>query len=152
MLAATLAGPGGDPFARLPDARRLIDEASKEKEPDACPAELLESNSEIPRPPAFPASFDDFLRLIVGGRAEGEQLRRFRRYLAAPTADPLNPAETKAANPDEAIPKWRNVRFDLMRWEQEAERFRSWWERHMSSERSKAAKSRNDSKKGLDPD
>lgn len=33
-------------------------------------------------PPSYPASFKDFLRLIVGGKDEAEQLRRFRRYLA----------------------------------------------------------------------
>ncbi len=113
----------------------------------------------IKLPKSWPASFADFLRLVVGGKDEGEQLNRFRRYLLknirfenafrdGTTTEPEGPASEAELNViEQQISGFKAGPIPRFVWEGHALYFDRWWaveklEAKRRGGKARAAKSR----------
>jgi len=84
LLAAQTRFHGKEDKSAVSSALALWREAKWQIDHERKLAELIyEENAPLKtvrRPKQWPATFQDFLRLVVKGKDEGEQLNRFRRY------------------------------------------------------------------------
>ncbi len=104
------------------------------------PAQVPDDNENIQKndggclPPAFPATFDAFLRLVVNSKTPAESTKRFRDFLRH------NPATADEA--DKRMAKLKDEGFrDSKLWQATALEYRDWWASHESPLASKPAES-----------
>ncbi len=104
------------------------------------PAQVPNNNENIQKidggylPPAFPATFDAFLRLVVYGKTLADSTKRFRDFLHH------NPATADEA--DKRMAKLRDEGFrDAESWRVTALEYRGWWASHESPLAGKPAES-----------
>jgi len=144
MIAATVAkGNSVAPQDAVADAAQLYDAACEYLKGEAIAEAELESwaveDQQIPQPKKFPARFDEFLRVIVGGKTTADRTKRFRDYL-----------RFLKHTDDEVIAELERNRgydFDQDSWNDGARRFRYWWKEHISEKARCAAMQRKKIKK-----
>jgi hypothetical protein len=86
LIAATVSKVGSEePAIAVAYAAMLYDAACAHLERKArylaARKREVEAMADIPQPDKFPAPFDDFLRLIVGGKTLADRTKRFRDFL-----------------------------------------------------------------------
>jgi hypothetical protein len=108
------------------------------------------------QPRSYPATFKDFLRLVVEGKDEAKQLRRWRLFhlwvmrcggdfgRRGERIDTKKCPATEAelSQIDKYISKDRNTSFTQKVWEENAWAFRRWWEAQTKEARKLAGKAR----------
>ena len=150
QLAATLAvaRPDADPAALVRRARALW-----------CAADPVDLNghthseepvSTIRTPRKFPAPFDQFLRLVVGGRVKGDRLHRFRQWqIDAAKAHrfrrfDVSPSEEEECRraAEDAVVSWRANPIGPGDWMLYAGSFSKWWENKRHQDKSLAGRTK----------
>lgn len=128
--------------------------------------ERLDQYAGIPKPKKFPASFKEFLRIIVGGKTETDRVGMFRDYLRdniwmcksyrATDGNLENIPETTLDEVNDSLARFREKPIEVMDWLHVAESFQRWRANRAARTRTKraktAAKARHTPKpvKGLD--
>jgi len=108
--------------------------APKESAPVPKHVETIQTTDGGSLPPAFPATFDEFLRLVVNGKTLADSTKRFRDFLRSNSAT--------EAEADKRLANLAGEGFkDLKSWQVTALEYREWWESKQSPSASKAAES-----------
>jgi hypothetical protein len=111
-----------------------------------------ETSKSPPMPLKFPATLDDFFRLVVNARTKAEATARFRLFLSTYYFDIQHgrspSTESEALN-------WTVEQFECIKrrdkaggvfsgalWDRLAFAYREWWDRHVSNLRSESSKKR----------
>jgi len=86
------------------------------------------SQDSIPQPGQWPASLDDFYRIIVRAKDRAESQPRFKRYL-----------RTSCKNAESAFLDFKEVGFTARAvWNAHAAAYRTWWEQEKHATRQRA--------------
>jgi hypothetical protein len=111
-----------------------------------------ETSKSLPMPLKFPATLDDFFRLVVNARTKADATARFRSFLSTYYFDIQHgrspSTESEALN-------WTVEQFECVKrgdkaggffcdalWDRMALAYREWWDRRLSNLRSESSKKR----------
>jgi hypothetical protein len=94
----------------------------------------------LKRPKNWPSKFNDFLRIVVQGKDEAEQIHRFRLWVSTWPSDPEDATAQKIDAIERHIKEARQMKFTKGIWEANAVSFRRFWKRHTRDARSRAGK------------
>lgn len=130
----------------------LDTEAKRRAFANVARGERLDQYAGILKPKKFPASFKEFLRIIVRGKTETDRVKMFRDYLrdSIRMGKSFRTSDRNLANiPKTTLEEWnasldhyRKKGFELMDWLHVAESFQRWRENraaHTRTERAKTA-------------
>lgn len=121
-------------FKLWKNAREKLEGEIKECAPVPNDNENVQKSDAGCQPPAFPATLDTFLRLVVNGKSLADSTKRFRDFLRHNSAT--------EAEADKRLAKLAEEGFrDSELWQVTALEYRDWWESHESPLASKPAES-----------
>ena len=143
MIAATCSKGGGEePGIAVAYAAKLYRAACDRLDSEKRLAQATEEErATLPIPPTFPASYDEFLRLVVKGKTIKEGNDRFREYWRDLYKDNLTGAELEnavALNEKE----YRRGFHTPDDWLNMARKYVQWWAGHKSEQAITAASKR----------
>jgi hypothetical protein len=119
-------------FKLWKNAREKLEGEMKERAP-VDNGNIQKSDGGCP-PPAFPASFDTFLGLVVNSKTLADSTKRFRDYLRHNSATEAEADKRLAKLAEEGFP-------DSGSWQVTALEYRGWWDSHESPLAGKSAAS-----------
>lgn len=80
----------------------------------------------VPRPKRFPATLDEFLRLVIGGRRYADRMKKFRDFLVSGGLADV----PRGADPGQVLKSMRKNGFQEEPWESVGLAFLRWREHH----------------------
>jgi hypothetical protein len=120
----------------------------EQKQVDLCRKHYVAPLEHLRPPKTRPASFEDFLKCVVQGKDEGEQLHRFREFLRwkiqrTPALYGIKGAvtETMLLNAEQKLlADFQAAEYSPAKWQTLALEFRRYWAQHTAEVRSRAGK------------
>jgi hypothetical protein len=121
---------------------------SEEEEPQG-PAEVVRSDCGGQLPKAFPAPFDEFLKLVVGGKTKTGRVQRFEKWIRSANRDlrfdsrPRSVKRPSKVDPESVTERWDGSPIQHEgEWTRLACEFRIWWMAELGHVRKQSGGSR----------